>query len=186
MKTTSLSIIGFIIMTLAACGTTQKATTLNPQTKYFPAKTHKVPTVLIDEPTNAANLNKMLLVPNTDYWLAMGKNLNFFDTVLTYEQFEQELVKKGLSTQIFDLADNTSITNQSFMVLNMTSIMKPKNRLFAVLTLNDSRNNEIIFQNEIRLNLLWDGWTDQGTMFPLLNSLLDYLRKQEYRTSPER
>ena len=50
---------------------------------------------------------------------------------------------------------------------------------FAGLTLYDPKNAEMIFENEIKLNLMWDGWTDQGTMYPLFNSLLDYLREQK-------
>ena len=39
--------------------------------------------------------------------------------------------------------------------------------------------SDFIYQNEIYVNLMWDGWTDQGTMYPLYNSLIDYLNKQK-------
>ena len=44
---------------------------------------------------------------------------------------------------------------------------------------NDPSKADFIYQNEIYVNLMWDGWTDQGTMYPLYNSLIDYLNKQK-------
>lgn len=184
MKLTRLSAVGLILISMVSCGTFEKATTINTQTNYFPAKRNKNPTILIDKPTNPDTLKMMLVVPSTDYWLAMGKNLNYFDKVLTYDQFESEIVKKGLSDQIPSLSDKVGLNraykiNQPFVILNLTKVNKPGDGWFAGLTLYDPKSAEIIFQNEIWLNLMWDGWTDQGTMFPLFNSLLDYLRKQE-------
>ena len=184
MRITKLSVIGLILISMISCGTFEKAATINTQTNYFPAKKNKVPVILIDKPTNADTLKLMLVVPSTDYWLAMGKNMNFFERVLTYDQFQSEIVKKGLSDKIPTLSDKVGLNrayklNQPYVILNLTKVNKPGNGWFAGLTLYDPKNAEIIFQNEIWLNLMWDGWTDQGTMFPLFNSLLDYLRKQE-------
>jgi len=66
-----------------------------------------------------------------------------------------------------------------FVILNLTKVKKESGGWFAGLTLYDPSRAKTIFENEIWLNLMWDGWTDQGTMFPLFNSLLDYLREQK-------
>ncbi|HPQ88469.1 MAG TPA: hypothetical protein PK055_12515 [Gammaproteobacteria bacterium] len=184
MKLTRLSIVVLILISMISCGTFEKATTLNTRTNYFPAKKNKIPSILIDIPTNPDTLKMMLVVPSTDYWLAMGKYMNYFDKVLTYDQFESEIVKKGLSDKITSLSDKVGLNRaynyfQPFVILEMTKINKPGGGWFAGLALYDPKKADVIFQNEIRLNLMWDGWTDQGTMFPLFNSMLDYLRKQK-------
>lgn len=184
MNLTRLSVVGLILISMISCGTFEKATTINTQTNYFPAKKGKIPTILIDKPINPDTLKMMLIVPSTDYWLTMGRNLNYFYNVLTYDQFESEIVKKGLSDQIISLSDKVGLNraykiNQPFVILNLTKVNKHGYGWFAGLMLYDPKSAEIIFQNEIWLNLMWDGWTDQGTMFPLFNSLLDYMRKQE-------
>ena len=114
----------------------------------------------------------------------MGTNLSFFDTVMTYDQFQTAIVQKGLSDKIPSLSDKVGLNRayehyRPFVLLNLTKVQKPGDGWFAGLTLYEPKRAEIIFQNEIWLNLMWDGWTDQGTMFPLFNSLLDYLRNEE-------
>ena len=113
----------------------------------------------------------------------MGKNLDYFNEVLTYDQFQNEIVKNDLSEKILSLSDKVGLNRaykyyKPFVILDLTKIQKPNDGWYAGLKLYDPSKADIIFQNEIKLNLMWDGWTDQGTMFPLYNSLLDYLRKQ--------
>ena len=177
------TIAGLLILVISSCGTFEKATTLNPETNYFPAKEKKKCTVLKEISVNADTLKILLVVPTSNYWLEMGKNLDYFESVLTYDQFQSEIVKKGLSDQIPSLAEKVGLNRaynlyKPFVILNITKVKKTGNSWYAGLTLYDPNRADIIFQNEIWLNLMWDGWTDQGTMFPLFNSLLDYLRKQ--------
>jgi len=175
-----------ILVTLNyGCGSFEKATTLNPSTNYFPAKKNKQPSVLKDVAVSRDSLKSYLLVvPSNDYWLQMGNNLNYFDTVMTYDQFQTAIVKEGLSDKIPSLSDKVGLKRaydyyRQFVLLEPTKVQKPGDGWFAGLILYEPQRAEVIFQNEIWLNLMWDGWTDQGTMFPLFNSLLDYLRYKE-------
>ncbi len=183
MKAIKILSIGILITLIVSCGTFEKATTQNQETNYFPAKKHKIPTVLIEKKANPDTLKSLLVVPTTDYWLQMGKNLDYFNEVLTYDQFQNEIVKNDLSEKIPSLSDKVGLNRaykyyKPFVILDLTKIQKPNDGWYAGLKLYDPSKGDVIFQNEIKLNLMWDGWTDQGTMFPLYNSLLDYLRKQ--------
>lgn len=177
-------LLGILICLLSSCGSFDKATSLSPETNYFPAKPKKQATVLKAETNSADSLNVLLVVPNSDYMLQMGKNLNYFAEVMTYEQFQTAIVKEGLASQIPSLSDRVGLSRayalyRPFVILNTTKVRKPGDGWFAGLVLYHPKEAETIFQNEIWLNLMWDGWTDQGTMYPLFNSLLDYLRAQE-------
>lgn len=184
-KLTTFALATIIITFVYGCGSFEKATTLNPSTNYFPAKKNKQPTVLKEIAVPKDSLRSFLLVvPSTDYWLKMGTNLNYFDTVMTYDQFQTSIVQNELTDKIPSLSDKVGLNRayeyyRPFVILNLTKVQKPGDGWFAGLTLYDPKRAEVIFQNEIWLNLMWDGWTDQGTMFPLFNSLLDYLRKEE-------
>ena len=178
-----IAITAVVVTLICGCGSFEKATTLDPSTHYFPAKMNKQVTVLKEIAVSKDSLKpSVLVVPSTDYWLRMGTNLNYFDTVMTYDQFQTSIVKKGLTDKIPSLSDKVGLSRaykhyRPFVILNLTKVQKPGGRWFAGLLLYDPKRAEVIFQNEIWLNLMWDGWTDQGTMFPLFNSLLDYLRK---------
>ena len=170
---------------LSSCGTFEKAVKLNTDSNYFPSKKKKQESVVVlkEIPVNADTLKTLLVVSNTDYWIEMGKNLDYFDEVLTYEQFQTAIIREGLSNKIPNVSDRVGLNRaynlyKPFVILNLTKVKK-EGGWFAGLTIYDPNRAETIYENEIWLNLMWDGWTDQGTMFPLFNSLLDYLRKQE-------
>ena len=184
-KNVKFGLFGVLIAFLTSCGTFEKATKMNPNTNYFDAKKKKQESVVVLKkvPVDADKLKTLLVVSTTDYWLQMGQNLNYFNEVLTYDQFQSAIVREGLSEKIPNVSDKVGLNRayniyKPFVILNLTKVKK-ENGWFAGLTLYDPSRAETIFENEIWLNLMWDGWTDQGTMFPLFNSLLDYLREQK-------
>ena len=187
MKNNSLNyaIVALIITLINGCGTIEKAVPLNPSTRYFPAKKNKQTIVLKEIEVDKDALKSFLLVvPTSDYWLQMGTNLNYFDTVMTFEQFQTTIVQEGLTKNIPSVSDMVGLNRaynyyRPFLLLNLNTEQKETGGWFTGLTLYHPERAEVIYQNEIKLNLMWDGWTDQGTMFPLFNSLLDYLRREE-------
>ena len=183
-KNVKIGLFGILIVLLTGCGTFEKAARINPSTNYFDAKKKKQESVVVLKKVlvNADTLKTLLVVSTTDYWLQMGQYLNYFDEVLTYDQFQTAIIKAGLSEKIPNVSDKVGLNRaysiyKPFVILNLTKVKK-EGGWFAGLTLYDPSRAETIFENEIWLNLMWDGWTDQGTMFPLFNSLLDYLREQ--------
>lgn len=176
----SLTILGVICLT--ACGTFEKVTTLDPETGHFPAR-NKTVTVMKNIKVNVDTLKTLIIVPNTPYWIEMTKNMKFFNQVMTFSEFESDIIKKGLADKIPTVSDRIGLNRaykyyRPFVILNLTKVQKD-NGWFAGLKLYDPGKVDVIFQNEIWLNLMADGWSDQGTMYPLFNSLLDYLKEQK-------
>lgn len=163
---------------MVSCGTYEKAVKVDSTTNYFPARKNKQVNVTIDNPfENKLNKPTLLVVPDADYFKEMGDNLNFFDTVMTLQNFNMAIEKKEF---ISNSSNVKTLFVRYFSIYSLESIelKKINKRWYTGLKLYDHQNKKILFKNEVKLNLMWDGWTDQGTMFPLYNSLLDYLRKQ--------
>ena len=179
----TLSAVILISVITSGCGSFNKATTVSSTTNYFPAKKNKNAKTLIDIPVNADTLRTLLVVPESEYSLTMGKNLDYFNEVIYYSELQKRIIQNDLQDKVPSLSDlvglnNAAIHYKPFVILETTK-KKKDNGWYAGLRLYDPKRAETIFENEIYLNLMWDGWTDQGTMFPLYNSLLDYLRKQQ-------
>ncbi|MFA5464175.1 MAG: hypothetical protein WC265_08890, partial [Dysgonamonadaceae bacterium] len=100
------AITTIIITLIYGCGSFEKAVILNPSTNYFPAKKNKQTIVLKEVEVDKDALKSCLLVvPTSDYWLQMGTNLNHFDTVMTFEQFQTTIVQEGLTEKIPSVSD---------------------------------------------------------------------------------
>lgn len=173
--------IGLILM-MSSCGTFSKAQTLDTETGYFPAKKNKRVTVLKEVKVNPDTLKTLLIVAKSEYNLAMGRNLNYFNEVRDIYDLEIQIMKVNMLDKTHTYIGPEGLKKAAeiykpFVILETTKTKKG-DRWFAGLVLYDALSAETIFENEIRLNLMWDGWTDQGTMFPLYNSLLNYLNKQ--------
>lgn len=178
-----LALIILMGTTTTSCGTFEKVTTLNVNTGRFPAK-NKTVTTLKRISVNADTLKTLIIVPNSPYWIEMTRNMKYFKEVMTFEELQKDIIAKGLTENIPSISDGIGLYKaykyyRPFVVLNMTKEQKPGNGLYAGVTLYDPGKADYIFQNEIWVNLMWDGWSDQGTMYPLFNSMLDYLNEQK-------
>jgi len=172
----------FAIVTLTSCGTVGKVTSLNPNTGRFPAK-KKTVTIISKTSVNADTLKILVIVPDTPYWIGMVQNMKFFNEVMTMDELEKDIIRKGLTEQIPTISDYNGLKKaykyyKPFVILMPTKEEKSNGRCYAGFVLFDPSRVANVFQNEIRLNRFW-GVNDQGTMYPLFNSLLDYLTEQK-------
>lgn len=135
---------------------------------------------------NSDILKTLLVTDSTFYWMEMSKNLNYFKEVLSFAEFEKE-VEKALNDTTHFLTDTIVLKRaykevRPFALLALTEVHNDKvghkDGRYVGLAIYDPYK-KVIFENQICLNLMWDGWSDQGTIFPLFNSLLDYLRQQK-------
>ena len=187
MKSIKLLTILICISTSISCGTFNKTSKIDSKTGYFPAKKNKAVTVIKEEKISKGILKKLIIVPNDEYTLEMVKNLNFFDKIMTFEEFQKDIISKNLEDKIPSVSDRIGLKNAynhygSFVILHFTKERKETNNntsLYTGISIYDPSKADFIYQNEIYVNLMWDGWTDQGTMYPLYNSLIDYLNKQK-------
>jgi hypothetical protein len=171
-----------LTIALCSCGTIGKVTTLNPKTGRFPANDNEV-TILKKVSVNADTLKSLIIVPNTQYCLEMVKNMKYFNEVMTLAQLQDTIIAKGLTDKIPSVSDKIGIKRayQYFKPFVIMSFNQDKKELnwYTRLELYDPNKNELIFQNEIWVDMMWSGTTDKATLYPLFNSFLDYLLEQK-------
>ena len=178
-----VGMVGFFVALLTGCGTVENAVLLDPYTNYFPVHKDRQASVTVSKKVsiNSDTLKSLLVVPSKDYWKKMGENLDYFDEVLTFSQFANVIIKKGLAGKISRLDDIQGLSRvydlyKPFFILELTDVWKKGGGgLTTILTLYDPKSTDTIFESEIKPGI-W-GLSDQRTVFPLLNSLLDYLRE---------
>lgn len=175
--------ISFLIC-FYSCGTTGQSTESNPSMNRFPTKGHKAVSVLKRTNINADTLKTLLIVPNTNSWVQIGKNMNYFKEVMTIADLQRDIIAKGLSDKIPSISDRIGLHNayikyKPFVILSLSSQDLGTQGFRTRLNLYDPMRSDIIFQNEVRLNLMWEGYNDQKVLYPLLNSLVDYLNEQK-------
>ncbi|MEI6091275.1 MAG: hypothetical protein WCR42_12545 [bacterium] len=173
----------FAIVGLTSCGSLGKVTTLNPNTGRFPAK-KKTINIINKTSVNADTLKTLIIVPDTPYWIGMVQNMKFFNEVMTMDELEKDIIKKGLTEQIPTLSNYNGLKKaykyyKPFVIIMLTEEKKSNGSWYVGFELFDPSRVDKIFQNEIHINQIWSDWTDRGTMYPLFNSLLDYLTEQK-------
>ncbi|WP_158961728.1 hypothetical protein [Myroides fluvii] len=185
-KALRLLLLTLSLVAFTSCGTYEKAKPLDASTHYFPSKVKDQERVIVlkEIPLSADTLKSVLLTTDEIYWSTMGKNLNYFDEVLTVSELQQKLIQRGVSTDQVDLAKGIGLQAvhdlyKPYVALGLEKYQLENGKWHAWMYLYDPKREETIYECAIPLNLMWDGWTDQATLFPLFNSLLDYLRKQK-------
>ena len=156
----------------------------HPNSKLFPAKGHKEVAILKRKDVSADTLKTLLIVPNTTSWIEIGKKINFFKEVMTITELQKEIIAKGLSDKIPSISDriglyNACINYKPFVLLSVSGEDLKTQGFRTRLSLYDPIRSDIIFKNEVRLNLMWEGYSEQKILYPLLNSLVDYLNEQK-------
>ncbi|MCX6256400.1 MAG: hypothetical protein NTW49_00630 [Bacteroidia bacterium] len=184
MKTKRYNIlIVFYAILFNSCGTYMRSTTLDPITNYFPADRNETATVITNIPVNADTLKNLLVVSKEYFWLEMGKNMNFFKEVITLSELENQIIKNNLQDKVITISDKLGLKRayeyyKPFVYLTFTNLER-RDGFFAGIILYNPNKAEIIFKNEILINKNSNTWSDQSTLYPLFNSLLDYLREQK-------
>jgi len=170
----------FVPLLLGSC--IPKPKTLNPKTGYFDESNSKI-TVIVEIPVNAAGLKSLLVVPNDEYYAEMGKNLNYFEEVMTYRQLEEKILELGDTLDLrFQMPDKLKLNSAAklykpFVILKKTSPHLDENYVSVTgWSVYDPLRGEIIFENQIPYS--WPT-RNKGFYFPLFNTFLEYLRKQK-------
>lgn len=162
---------------LTSCSTTLIATEKNKKTGYFVTSSKAKIIENIKQPRDS--VKKLLVLGKSEYFNGMANNLNFFDSIITFEQLERTIVEKGLQDKIPSLDGIIGLSNAAkyykpFYVL-YPKRKKVDNKWYAELRLLNAKTGKDVFISEIYLNLMWDAYSDKGTYNPLFNSLIDYL-----------
>lgn len=151
--------------------------------KLFPTQGHKQVSILKKVNVNADTLKMLLVVPNSNIWGIWGKQMNYFNEVMTIADFQKNIIAKGLTDKIPSISDRIGLYKayihyRPYVLLSET-IKHVGGKKFEVgLNLYDPVRADLIFQNVIHFNLLWEEYTDLKALFPLFNSLVGYLNEQ--------
>ena len=136
-----------------------KSKMLNSKTNYFETHKHGSIDVISAIKVNADTLKSLLVVPNDDYYFQMGKNLEYFDDVITYNQLHDKILALG-DTLDLRLArpDKLKLHRAAklykpFVIMNEPNQHQNKNNAWvAGFTVYDPLRGETIFQNKIYID----------------------------------
>lgn len=154
----------------------QNGTNLDPKTNRFKAPDNGV-RVLTEISVDADTLKSLLIVPYASA-KEIAKNLDYFDEVMTDDQFEDAIIKAGFADEIGSIRNRNglhraAILFRPFVLFEHVYTQTGSKEGFR---LYDPNREKIIFENEKNIGLFSP--SNQARLFPLYNSLLDYLRKQ--------
>ena len=158
----------------------------DPNTKHFPANENKKPKVITALKMNRDTLESLVVVPDGTYWKEMVSNMNYFDEIMTGEEFQQNIIKKGLADKIQSTSsiglNKAYRFYRPFTILNVQK-GKTKSGEEAAntysMTLYDPKNAVVVFRSTISYNYWTDSVSAKNIMFPLFNTLIDYLNEQK-------
>lgn len=177
-----LIIVGMAVSSCALfCNT--KPEKLNSKTHYFRARPNADVTVISEIPVNSDTLKTLLVVPNEDYYFEMGKNLEYFNEVMTYNQLQDKILELGDTLDLRLASPDKLKLNKAtrlykhFVILERLDIQRDEHYAWVTgLSVYDPLRGEIIFENRIPDDAIR---CNKGFYFPLFNSFLRYLRKQK-------
>ena len=113
----------------------------------------------------------------------MGKNLEYFNDVMTYNQLQDKILELGDTLDLrFQLPDKLKLNRAArlykpFVILERPDIQRDEHYVWVTgLSVYDPLRGEIIFENQIPDDAIR---CNKGFYFPLFNSFLRYLRKQK-------
>lgn len=166
-----------LAMSVTACSSL-KVVEVNPETGYFPGEKRASVTKSVD--TDLDSLNDLVLVPDGDFTSSMVKNIGYFDEVITFEDLEKFIIKNELTDQVSSVNDRIGINKAAkaykhFLWVRWDS-RKDGAKEYKQLILTDPVTLEDIFVCETLLDYVWAGVNDQTNWYPMMNSLVDYIK----------
>ena len=173
----AISILSIAILILTSCKSIPLEPKLDPNTNYLYADYRDV-RVIKEIPVPADSLKHLLIVPNKA-GLEVGKTLNFFNEIMTTDQFEDAIIKSGFADEVETFRNRkgqhkAAILYRPYILLE--HVYECKSSCVGI-RLYDPIGEQIIFETRMSTQI-FGGYPDIRNLFPLFNSLLDYLRKQ--------
>ncbi|MFP1682158.1 hypothetical protein ACLD0W_06570 [Alloalcanivorax sp. C16-1] len=163
---------------LAGC-TTFKVVGVDPETGYFPGE--KRATVTVSKAVDLDSVNDLVLVPTGDFTVNMVKNIGYFDEVITFEELENIIIKNDLTDQVSSVKDRIGVNKaakayRKFLWLRWDT-RQDGSKQYQQLILTDPITLEDLFVCETFLDYVWAGVNDQANWYPMMNSLVDYIKE---------
>lgn len=168
-------IILTLMLTLFSCGTVGKVTERQGDGKFQATKQAKT---LKSVPFDLDSHKTLLVVPNAEFMQGMAENLNYFEKVLKFEDFELEIINAQKQEEVGALSGKIGLSNayrkfKPFLYIKLDK--NDKDSRYIQLKLINPNNAEELFVNEIFMDFVWAGVNDKNVFNPLFNGLIDYI-----------
>lgn len=168
---------------LFTCFNSTLTAQLTDTSKLFPTEGRKQVSISKKVNVNADTLKRLLVIPNSNIWGIWAKQMNYFNEVMTIADFQKNIIAKGLTNKVPSISDRIGLYKayihyRPYVLLSQTIKHVGRKKFEVRLNLYDPVRADLIFQNVIHFNLLWEEYTDLKALFPLFNSLVGYLNEQ--------
>lgn len=168
-----LSLISFFVF--ISCGTLWVVSERQTNGKF---KATKIAQIVKSIPFTLDAQKTLLVVPNDNYVLGMAENLNYFDRILKFEDFELEIIKDEMQEEVGSLSGKIGLSNaynkyKPFLCLQWDENEEKLN--YIQLKLVNPKNAEELFITEIYMDFIWAGVHDKNTFNPLFNRIIEYI-----------
>ena len=167
----------FILLIVAfSCGTVGKVTELKENGKFAASKKAKT---IKSIPFDLDSHKSLLVVPNNDYMLGMTKNIEYFNEVLKFEDFELAIIRDEKQEEVGALSGKIGLSNaykkyKPFLYIRLDENEEKPN--YLQLKLINPEKSEELFVAEIFMDFVWVGVYDKNTFNPLFNELIEYIK----------
>jgi hypothetical protein len=163
------------IVIMFSCGTVGKVSERQVNGMFKATKQAKI----IKKVTfNMDSHKALLVVPTGDFTLGMCKNIGYFDRVITFEEFELEIIKDQKQEEVGALSGRIGKSNayrkyKPFLYIAFDNNEENTNYLQLKLIKPDTADE--LFVTEIFMDTFWSGVYDANTFNPLFNELIRYI-----------
>ena len=133
---------------------------------------------LINSSIDLDKNKELIVVPNGVFMRGMVEKISYFDTVITVDDLEKEIIRNGKQDEVGSLSGRIGLSNaykkyKKFLYLSFEFNPKDKKRLQIKLIIPDKFQE--IFVAETAFDDVWAGVNDKNTFNPLFNSLINYI-----------
>lgn len=176
MKHTILTLVLSLI--IISCGTLGQVTERKENGRFGATKSAKI---IKNVSFDLDSKKSLLLILNGDFMYGMSQNLNYFDRVVKYKDFELEIIKAKKQEEVGALCGKIGLSNannnyEPFLYLVFNSENK-EGLIYQQLKLINPEDAEELFVAEIDKDFYLRGVYDKNTYYPLFNSLIEYIEE---------
>ncbi len=167
----------FLILGLSAC-TSMKVVKTNSDSGYF--STGKKANVTKSIDYDLDSVKDLILVPSSEFTPQMVENIGYFNEIINIEDLQRIIVANDLTDEVPSISDRIGLNKaakayKQFLWLRWDRRTE-NNKSYMQLILTDPKTLEDIFICETHLDYIWKGVNDQSNWYPMMNSLIDYIK----------
>jgi hypothetical protein len=125
--------------------------------------------------------HKSILVVSRDskeFALGMAKNIMYFDRVISWGDFEKEIIRDGKAEEVGSLRDKIGFANaynKYKPYFYLWYVFNENNKKYGRIKLTNPKTAEDLFVAEIKFDVMI-GTTDKNHFNPLFNELIKYIK----------